>query len=128
MQHTLPQSTAVTSLTDKGVSKTGASAALTYYNDDGSIQKIVIKTPYSSMTWDKTKGDTIDVDPTDAAMVAVDAAGSTIGAVINATNPKVAWQYQTFGLWETGLGTGSGTVGAITVGTTNNRKCNSSNG
>ena len=106
--------TAVTSVTDKGVSKTGASAALTYYDDDGSIQKIVIKTPYSSVTWDKTKGDTIDA--TDVAMVATDAAGAKIGVVVNATHPKVDWKYQTFGLWETGLDTGSGTVGAISVG------------
>jgi hypothetical protein len=106
--------TAVTSVTDKRVSKTGVSAALTYYDDDGSIQKIVIKTPYSSVTWDKTKGDTIDA--TDVAMVATDAAGASIGVVINAANPQVDWDYQTFGLWETGLDTGSGTVGAITVG------------
>ena len=105
--------TAVTSLTDKGVSN-GASAALTYYNDDGSIQKIEIKTPYSTVTWDKTKGDTIDA--TDVAMVATDAAGANIGVVINATDPKVGWTYQTFGLWETGLDTGRGTVGATSVG------------
>lgn len=105
----------VTSITDKGVSTTGASVATTYYNDDGTIQKIAIKTPFSSVTWDKTNGDTID--DSDVAVVAANASGSNIGVVINAENDDVGWSYQTFGLWETGLDTGSGTVGAITVGT-----------
>ncbi len=107
--------TAVTSVTDQGVSKTGVSASITTYDDDGTIQKIAITTPSSTLIWDATSGDIID--NTDVVVVATNAAETNIGLVINTENVLVPWEYQTFGIWETGIGTGIGTVGAITVGT-----------
>lgn len=50
---------------------------------------------------------------------------SDIGAVVSADGTKYAlladpitigWDYQTFGVWVTGAGTGSGTYGALSVG------------
>ena len=104
----------MTNVTDPVVS-TSASAAITSYDDDKTIQKIVVTTPNGSVTWDATNGDIID--NSDVAVVATNASGSNIGVIINKEDPNVPWQYQTFGVWETGLDTGSGTIGAMTVGT-----------
>lgn len=101
--------------TAPSIDPAGASASITTYDDDGTILRIAITTPSSSVTWDATSGDIID--NTDVAVVATNAAGTNVGVVINATNPLVDWKYQTFGIWETGLDTGSGTIGAMSVGT-----------
>ena len=102
----------VTDITDNGVSST--SSATIKYNEDGAIVFVTISTPFTSVTWDEVKGDIIDSSA--EAVTMLDFSGSSIGILANAAHPSVGWEYQTFGVWETGRGTGSGTVGAITVG------------
>lgn len=103
---------AVTSITYNGVSS--ASSTSIKYRADGTIERITVSTPYTSVTWDETSGDIID-DST-VMVAASDPSESNIGIAINALHPSVGWEYQTFGIWETGRGTGSGTIGAITGG------------
>jgi len=45
-----------------------------------------------------------------------DAAGTKFVIASDPLNSGNNWNYQTFGIWETGRGTGSGTAGAVSVG------------
>ena len=102
---------AVTSTTDKGVS-TDASASITYRSDN-SISKISIETPNGTVVWDEALGD--DIDDTDPALVtATNVALTSLALTVNAIN--AGWEYQTFGVWQTGIGTGSGSYGALSIG------------
>lgn len=102
----------VTSFTDKGVS-TSSLATLTY-RADGSIEKISITTPTTSVAWDAAAGDTIATEATGTIMSMFNSAGTNFGMTI--VPSKLGWEYQTFGVWLTGYNIGSGTIGAISVG------------
>ncbi len=104
--------TVVTSVTDQIANKTGSSVSITTNDADGVIQKVAITTPNGLVTWDTNNGDMID---TSGAVIAV-TNPSSLGVVINKDNPSVPWQYQTFGIWETGLDTNTGRIGSISVG------------
>ena len=98
-------------IADHGVS-TGSSVTIKY-SGDGYIEQIDIKTPTSELTWDDALGE-ID-DSRALVIVSKDTElGIVFNPIKNPANP--AWQYQTFGAWETGRGTGSGTIGAISAG------------
>ncbi|NOQ51247.1 MAG: hypothetical protein GQ578_03360 [Desulfuromonadaceae bacterium] len=102
----------VTGIVDEVVS-TSSSATLEYAND-GSLERVTIDTPHTDVTWDRASGDFLTVA---SGVVAVsDPTGADVGIAIDALDPAINWEYQTFGIWETGRGTGSGTAGAITVG------------
>ena len=52
----------------------------------------------------------------DKISFAVDQAIQDFGIALNAVYPGVDWNYQTYGAWSTGLGTGSGYVAVTSVG------------
>jgi len=101
----------VTSVTDEGFNDT-ASASISY-RANGTISRISVNTPNGTVTWDETLGDFID-DSDPLIVTAVNAANTDIAVAVDAV--PLGWEYQTFGAWETGRGTGSGTFGAISVG------------
>ena len=101
----------ITNITDEG-SSTSASASITYRGDN-TISRISITTPNGTVVWDEGVGD--DIDDTDPALVvATDAASTSFALTVNAI--PLGWEYQTFGAWQTGIGTGSGTYGALSIG------------
>jgi hypothetical protein len=110
-------SSAVTSVSTP-VDSTNSSVDLTY-NSSGLLNKIVITTPTSTKTLDSAAG---------AQFGTLIGSSGVIGAAQSANLQDFAaypyqpsslgWDYQTFGIWETGRGTGSGTAGAISVGAT----------
>jgi hypothetical protein len=103
---------AVTSLTDYGFST--SSSTTIKYRANGTIERVEIKTINGTVAWDENAGDIID--DSDIVVALSDPAESKIGLAVNAIDPLLGWEYQTFGIWETGRGLGSGTIGAITVG------------
>ena len=103
---------AVTSVTDYGFST--SSSTTIKYRANGTIERVDIKTPNGTVTWDETAGDIID--DSDIVVALSDPAESKVGLAVNAIDPLLGWEYQTFGIWETGRGLGNGTIGAITVG------------
>ena len=103
---------AVTSVTDYGFST--SSSTTIKYRADGTIERVDIKTPNGTITWDENAGDIID--DTDIVVAFSNPTESNVGLAANAIDPLLGWEYQTFGIWETGRGLGSGTIGAITVG------------
>ena len=102
----------VTSVNDLGVSQT-SSATLTY-GSSGSLDKITINTPNSTVTWNTADGDTIDTF-SGVIIGAENSAGTNVGIAIDPTGIP-GWDYQTFGVWITGLDTGSGRVGTMSIG------------
>lgn len=103
---------AVTGSTDQGTNT--YSSATFSYRADGTISRVKISTPNNSLTWNEDKGD-VFVDKRGAISL-VDPSKPKIGLAVDATDPNVDWDYQTFGMWLTGYGTSSGTFGAISVG------------
>lgn len=101
----------VTELTDLGFS-TDANASITY-REDMTISRISITTPNGTVTWNESSGDLID-DTNPLAVRAVNSAETSFAIAVNPL--PVGWDYQTFGAWQTGRGTGAGTFGAISVG------------
>jgi hypothetical protein len=104
----------VTSVTDRGV-HTNSSATIRYLAD-GSIGAVSVTTPNGSVSWDEATGDTITAGILPGLVVASDPTGRDVGLAADALDPALAWDYQTFGIWETGRGTGTGTFGGITLG------------
>jgi hypothetical protein len=102
----------VTSITDNGFSI--GSKATIVYDGGGSITSIAIQTPVTTVIWKESDGDLIDDS---GAIIGVrNVVGSKAALVSNALDPSVGWEYQTYGVWATGLGQGAGTYGAISVG------------
>ena len=99
-------------ISDQGV-RTSSSATIKY-RENGTIELIEIKTPTTSVVWDESSGDLIEEDS--GLVFASDLSESNIGLLMNPTDPNLNWDYQTFGVWVTGWGTESGTVGATSVG------------
>ncbi len=90
-----------------------ASVAISYRSDD-TIEKIAITTPTSSVTWDEDNG--AEIDDGDVVVTMTNDSGSAIGIIANSDHEDIDWQYQTFGVWETGRANASGTFGAASVG------------
>ena len=109
-----PPTYQVTSL--GAVTQTNDAEAVITYRADGSISAIDLQIPKPggviNIRWDESAGDSI-VEGS-RVVDAVDAAGRNYGRAANAI-PQ-GWEYQTFGVWLTGYGTGSGTFGALSVG------------
>jgi len=98
-----------------GASTDGASYSATY--DSNGFATAVSITPAggSTISWSRSAGDTFGVLIANNNVDAVVSADETRYAL--AANPfAYDWDYQSFGVWATGGGTGSGTYGAISVG------------
>mgnify|MGYP001596647146 CR=1 FL=1 len=104
--------TKITSVTNHGVDSTAAASV--DYRTDSTISKISFATNNGTVTFDENGTDTIG--DTGNVVYGYDAAGTKF---VIASDPLYSgnnWNYQTFGIWETGRGTGSGTAGAVSVG------------
>jgi len=100
----------VTSTTSHGVDLTAA--ANVTYRADNTISKISFSTDNSGVTFDEDATDVIG--NTGNTVYGYDLAGTKF--LLAADPLTIGWNYQTFGIWETGRGTGSGTAGAISAG------------
>lgn len=115
----------VTLTTDQAahlVTSVGALPAVDYtssftetLNSSGTITKVVITSPTGSVTFDTAAGATIGhlaIDPTINGALT-----SNEDSIAFAADPTTqGWNYQSFGLWETGRLTGSGNVGVMSIG------------
>ena len=102
----------ITSNTDNGFSS-GAKATIVY-DSGGAVTSVAVATAVTTVIWKASAGDLISSSGTTIA--ALDPPGSKAVLVSNALHPAVGWQYQTYGVWATGLGQGAGTYGAATFG------------
>lgn len=100
-------------VTDIGTARESRSSSATLtYGADGFLTRVRIRTPFSSVSWDKHDGDLVE---TDSGVVLLGNAAET--ALGLAADPfAFGWNFQTFGAWITGLGTGAGRAGAISIG------------
>ena len=96
---------------------TAASSFTETLNSSGAITKVVIASPTGSVTFDTAAGATIvpiAIDPTTTIDLAKNNSAGTIAV---AADPIAqGWNYQSFGMWETGGLTTSGYVGVMSVG------------
>jgi hypothetical protein len=106
----------ITGRTD-GASSTGASYTATYDSNGQATNVTLSPAGGSPVSWSRTSGDTF------GSLII----NSNIDAVVSADGSKIAlaanpydynWDYQSFGVWTTGAGTGSGTFGAMSIGST----------
>jgi len=102
----------VSTITDKGVDST-TTASVNYRTND-TISKISFTSQNGTVTFNEDGTDTIG--DTGTTVYGYNQAGSNFLLAANPLNSSVDWNYQTFGIWETGRGTGSGTAGGISVG------------
>lgn len=70
----------------------------------------------TSISLNVANGDTISKLILPGLIASYSANGQNVILGINHAAFTPAWDYQTFGMWQTGLGTGSGTFGVMTVG------------
>lgn len=103
---------AVTAITFNGQSTTGASYTATYDSNTVLSAFTVSSAQGAIVSLSKSGGDTFQAYGT------VDyARNPTASTEVVAINPSiVGWNYQSYGVWITGQGTGSGTAGAVSVG------------
>ncbi len=102
----------ITSLNNKGTDLT-ATASIDYRTDN-TISKVQFTTQNGTVTFDENGTDTIG--DTGNVIYGYNQAGSDFFLAADPLSSGVNWNYQTFGMWETGRGTGSGTAGGISVG------------
>ncbi len=104
----------VTARTDGG-STSGASYRATYDANGNATSVTLTPAGGSSISWSRSAGDTFGTLNINSNIDAVVSADGTRYAL--AANPfAYGWDYQSFGVWTTGAGTGSGTYGAMSVG------------
>lgn len=101
-----------TSITEGAVSTTSTTSI--EYRADGTIERIAISTPFTSVIWDETSGDLID--ESEGVMMAYNQAETTLFAGIDARDPAIPFEYQTFGVWLSSLGQDSGIAGVLSIG------------
>jgi len=98
-----------------GASTTGASYTATYDSNGNATAVTLTPAGASPIQWSRSAGDTFGVLIIDNDVYAVISADGTRYAL--AANPfGYGWNYQTFGVWSTRAGTGSGTYGDMSVG------------
>jgi len=94
---------------------TTASAFSETLNSGGAITKVVITSPTGSVTFDTAAGATISPIPVNPTINV--AANNSAGTIALAADPvALGWNYQSFGVWETGRVAGSGNSGVMSVG------------
>jgi len=104
-------SSKIDTITDNGVDLT-TTASITHRAND-TISKISVSTNNVNVTFDEDGVDTID-DSFTTVVYGYNQAGTDF--FVAAKPIGLNWDYQTFGIWETGRGTGSGTAGGISIG------------
>jgi hypothetical protein len=103
----------VTSISPFSSVDTSASSATLTFGASRELTGLSISTPAGTVSWDKTVlgGGTIDCGS--GVCLASKASGTSEGIVMDPYS--LGWNYQTFGVWETGT-TVSGNVGALSIG------------
>jgi hypothetical protein len=102
----------VVSVTTPSQATTGATATFTY-GPTTNLTGIAIQSAQGSTAVLNTNaGDTFTING--AIGYGVNKAGTT--TLLAPSNTYFGWNYQTYGVWVTGQGTGSGSVGAASVG------------
>ena len=93
--------------------KSGATVDATY-NDAAVLTKLVLTSAEGTqITLDKSRGDLLESGPYGAAGVSENQQNAVIAISGDGTR---GWEYQAFGVWSTGGGTGRGTAGAGSFG------------
>lgn len=83
---------------------------------NGEAVRVEISAPGSNFVYDDSRG---DIAIADLGVIGLETADGRSQAVI-LDNEALGFEYQTFGTWVTGYGTGSGTVGAGSYGARTN--------
>lgn len=107
----------VSLLTNNGISNGGASVSLSYGSGSLNLTGISIQSAQgatASVGNGNGSVSVIGVGPVSQVVYGINAARSTEILGINA--PSLGWNYQTYGVWVTGEGTGGGTAGAVSGG------------
>jgi hypothetical protein len=102
----------INAITNKGTDLT--TTASVSYRTDNTISKVEFSTQNGTVTFNEDGTDIIG--DTGAVLYGYNQAGSDFFLAADPLDSNVNWNYQTFGMWETGRGTGSGTAGGISVG------------
>lgn len=84
-------------------------------NGFGQISSLVIKNANRTVSFAAAGGDTIGAWSGDSRLVYARASDWT-RAAIAADPTKLGWAYQSFGVWQTGVGAPTGSAGAASVG------------
>jgi len=100
----------ISTLTNKGVDLT--TTASVNYRSNNTISKVSLTTQNGTVTFNEDGTDTIG--DSGNILYGYNQEGSDF--ILAADPVGIGWNYQTFGMWETGIGTGSGTAGGISVG------------
>lgn len=117
----------VTYTYNTGTGKVTSVSALSAFANGGSVTSVInaagtttsmtaTSALGTSISLNTANGDVIDVALTNGIIASASANGQNIILGVNHAAFTPAWDYQTFGMWETGVGTGSGTFGVMTVG------------
>jgi hypothetical protein len=92
----------------------GASYQTKLDSANNATQTVINPAGASSVSWDRAKDfyGYLIINPAVDVLVSADGSRRALAA-----NPyDYGWSYQSFGVWSTGVGTGSGTYGVISVG------------
>lgn len=110
--YTRSEGTLIDGVSNLGIS--GFSSATLQYDSQGIIEQIDINTPNVFVSWDVNSGDLIEYSGVN--IFAIDSLESDIAVAINPLDSNVGWEYQTFGVWETGRKFLAGNIGAMSMG------------
>jgi len=106
---------------------TGVSAASTYATGGSITATINAAGQTTALSMVSALGTTISLNAANGDLIGIAIPGTAIGAAVSANGQNqilsvnrlalaTPWNYQNFGIWTTGAGTGSGTVGVMTAG------------
>lgn len=111
----VPVTGPVTSISTPTAVDTATSSFTETLDSSGVVTKVVITSPTGSVTFDTAAGDTIGYLVM-APMISAAVNSAETSLALAADPGAQGWNYQSFGVWETGMGTGSGRAGVMSVG------------
>lgn len=112
-----PNTGIVSSITNDGITGSGGYVSLTYGGSSNLTAISLTSRQGQNVTVSAYAGDsisTISAGPVASVVYGINKAKTTEVAGIN--GPSFGWDYQTYGVWVTGEGAGSGTAGAVSAG------------
>jgi hypothetical protein len=93
--------------------KSGAFLDATFAPSVGLTRLALTSAEGAKLTFDKSNGDTLEIGPYGAVGLSENQQNAVIAIVGDGTR---GWEYQAFGVWSTGAGTGRGTASVGTFG------------
>ena len=112
-----PTTGIVSSITNNGISGSGGYVSLTYGGSSDLTAIAITSRQGQNLFVSAYAGDTIStiaVGPVTSIVYGINKERTT--EVVGINGPSFGWDYQTYGVWVTGEGTGSGTAGAVSAG------------